>query len=335
MGKSIDFSTLSDKPNTNLIWDFGDGTTMVTGSDVKHIYTATGFFKVIVKSSDASFCPGTAYKIITVYNPLSKFNFKDTIGCSPFHFSKTLSSKEKLLWNFGDDNSWYSKGDKIYVNTSDKPARRKVTVVSDDSKGCNSPYSFNVTINPSPKCGIGFYTKPGRPETLVYKNISILSDSCEWELPDGTFQINKDSIIQQYKQNGLYRILLKSSNKYGCTDTTSISHRTILTGLYVPNAFRPESQDHKVNCFKPIGTGIKTLQMGIYDLWGNLIWQTKTEGDLESFEGWNGKSTNGTPLPVGVYIWRIKATFQDGTEWKGTPDEKGKCRTEGNITILR
>jgi hypothetical protein len=122
---------------------------------------------------------------------------------------------------------------------------------------------------------------------------------------------------------------------YGCTDTTSVSHRTILTGLYVPNAFRPESGDHKVNCFKPIGTGLKSCDMSIYDLWGNLVWHAKCDGDLESFEGWNGKSKNGTPLPVGVYIWRIKAVFQDGTEWKGNPDEKGKCRTEGNITVLR
>jgi hypothetical protein len=75
--------------------------------------------------------------------------------------------------------------------------------------------------------------------------------------------------------------------------------------------------------------------MGIYDMWGNLVWQAKTDGDMESFEGWNGKSRNGTPLPVGVYIWRTKAIFQDGTEWKGAPDEKGKYRTEGNITILR
>ena len=77
------------------------------------------------------------------------------------------------------------------------------------------------------------------------------------------------------------------------------------------------------------------MNMGIYDMWGNLIWQAKCEGDLESFEGWDGKSKNGTPLPVGVYIWRIKAVFSDGTEWKGNQDAKGNCKTEGNITLLR
>ena len=335
MGEAMNFELISDKLKNNLIWDFGDGKT-ATGPSVSHTFGSTGYFKVSAKSTDPTLCLANIYKMIKVYTTTLNLNLKDTIACSPFHLSLSASSKnDKLLWNFGDDNTWYSKCDKVYVNKDDKPVRRKVTVISNNDHGCNTTSSFYVTINPSPKSGIEYYTKPGRPEILVYKNTSVLSDSCEWDLPDGTREFNKDSIIQQFKQNGFYRILLKSSNKYGCTDTTSVSHRTLLTGLYVPNAFRPESQDHKVNCFKPIGTGLKSCDMSIYDLWGNLVWQAKCDDDLESFEGWNGKSKNGTPLPVGVYIWRIWAVFQDGTEWKGNPDEKGKCRTEGNITILR
>jgi len=335
MGEAMNFELISDNLKNNLAWDFGDGKA-ATGSSVSHTFASTGYFKVTVKSTDATICLANTYKMIKVYTTSLNLDLKDTIACSPFHLSRSISSKkDKLLWNFGDDNTWYSKCDKIYVNKEDKPVRRKVTVVTDNDQGCNTTLSFYVTINPSPKSSIEYYTKPGRPEILVYKNKSVLSDSCEWDLPDGTRQYNKDSIIQQFKQNGFYRILLKSTNKYGCTDTTSVSHRTILTGLYVPNAFRPESGDHKVNCFKPIGTGLKSCDMSIYDLWGNLVRQAKCDDNLESFEGWNGKSKNGTPLPVGVYIWRIKAVFQDGTEWKGNPDEKGKCRTEGNITLLR
>ncbi|MDP4290787.1 MAG: gliding motility-associated C-terminal domain-containing protein, partial [Bacteroidota bacterium] len=215
------------------------------------------------------------------------------------------------------------------------PVRRTVTIVTDNNQICNTTLSINVTIYPSPKSAIEAYTIAGRPEIVVYKSKSILSDSCDWELSDGTHRFNTDSIVQQYGNNGLYRILLKNTNMYGCTDTVSLMHRTLLTGLFVPNAFRPESPDYKVNTFKPVGMGLKSFYMGIYDLWGNLIWQTQSENNPEILEGWNGRSKNGTPLPVGVYIWRIKAIFEDGTEWKGNQTKNGFYSTEGNVTLLR
>jgi hypothetical protein len=330
----LNFKLTSDKTATNILWDFGDGST-ATGTETTHVFTAMGQFKVTATALMTPLCNASAFKIITVNGNLLSLNLKDTMGCSPFHLSLTPITKEKLLWNFGDDNNWYSKGEKVYVNATGRPIRRTVTIVSENSQGCNATSSFAVTINPSPKSAIEAYTIPGRPEILVLKNKSIFSDSCDWELADGTHQFNKDSVIQQFRDNGIYRILLKSSNQYGCVDTTSLTHRTLFAGLFVPNAFRPESTDQKVNTFKPIGLGLKYYYMGIYDLWGNLIWQTTDEKNPEILEGWDGRSKNGTPLPVGVYIWRIKAIFLDGTEWKGSPDGRGTYRTEGNVTLLR
>ena len=131
------------------------------------------------------------------------------------------------------------------------------------------------------------------------------------------------------------RIYLKTSNQYGCTDSTSILHETLIKGLFVPNALQPSNLDPLVKIFKPIGIGLKTYHLGIYDIWGNLIWETEKIKDTETEEGWNGQTQSGKDLPQGVYVWRITATFIDGTSWKGMKQADNKTRTEGTITLIR
>jgi hypothetical protein len=90
-----------------------------------------------------------------------------------------------------------------------------------------------------------------------------------------------------------------------------------------------------LNTFKPKAIGLRTLFMGIWDLWGNLIWSTEVDQYQEPFEGWNGNDSKGKKMPSQNYIWRINATFIDGTIWKGVKDHFGKYHKEGTLTLLR
>ena len=51
-------------------------------------------------------------------------------------------------------------------------------------------------------------------------------------------------------------------------------------------------------------------------------------------EGWDGKY-NGEVLKMDTYIWKIEATFLDGTEWEGVKESNGKYKKMGNVLLLR
>ena len=193
---------------------------------------------------------------------------------------------------------------------------------------------FNVLPIPVPvikKVDLG-----GIPDSVMFYNRSNYAVSAEWSLPDGTKSSNPDSVIFAFNKNGYYRIYLKVYNSLGCPDTTSILYRVTMKGLSIPNAFEPENPNLLINNFKPKALGLKSFFMAIWDLWGNLLWSTdKVNNVQEPSEGWNGNDSKGRKMPSQNYIWRMNATFIDGTAWKGVKDHFGNFHKEGTFTLLR
>ena len=127
---------------------------------------------------------------------------------------------------------------------------------------------------------------------------------------------------------------IKSSAKVTITIKDSIAVAS--KGLYVPNAFLPDSPDQLVNTFKPVGWGLKEYTLMIFDLWGNLIWKdSQLNKNGQPLNGWVGKDKNGKPLPTDAYIWRISAVFEGGKPWKGMKMNNGTYHKEGTVTIIR
>lgn len=108
-----------------------------------------------------------------------------------------------------------------------------------------------------------------------------------------------------------------------------------MKGVEMPNAFEPESSNSDLNTFRPKAIGLQTYFFGVWDLWGNLVWSSdKLIGDIPD-GGWDGTDSKGRKMPSQNYIWRMKATFIDGTVWKGIKDRNGKFHSEGTFTLLR
>lgn len=78
---------------------------------------------------------------------------------------------------------------------------------------------------------------------------------------------------------------------------TVCAHQTV--AILLPNAFAPEGNN---NVFKPLAvfTNSATYQLRIFDRWGGTVFQTS-----DITQGWDG-STNGRPLPQGVYTYHIR-----------------------------
>jgi gliding motility-associated-like protein len=90
------------------------------------------------------------------------------------------------------------------------------------------------------------------------------------------------------------------------------------TLLDVPNAFVP---GNGVNGeLKIIKRGIATLKyFRIFNRWGQEVFNTS---DIE--QGWDGRY-NGTPQPLGVYVYMVEAYTNKGREFV----------KQGNVTLIR
>ena len=94
----------------------------------------------------------------------------------------------------------------------------------------------------------------------------------------------------------------------GCLDTASLFIELEPGGkdFFIPNAFTPNN-DGKNDTFKPYGSSIKSIEMRVFNQWGELVYQT-----TDVNKGWDG-IFKGKAQPVGVYPYGIKVTFLDNT----------------------
>jgi len=211
-----------------------------------------------------------------------------------------------------------------------------VKIVANSFGAYTDSATLYFDVRPIPTAEIKVVDLGGMPDTVMFYNRSVNTVSAEWLFWDGTRSKSMDSVKFIFDHNGYFRTYLTVYNSLDCPDTTSILYRVTMKGLAIPNAFEPENPDVQLNTFKPKALGLKTFFMGIWDLWGNLIWSTdKVNQYQEPLEGWNGNDSKGEKMPSQNYIWRMNATFLDGVVWKGVKDHFGNYHKEGTFTLLR
>nr|HPH15533.1 gliding motility-associated C-terminal domain-containing protein [Bacteroidales bacterium] len=106
-------------------------------------------------------------------------------------------------------------------------------------------------------------------------------------------------------------------------------------GLYVPNAFAPLNPAFGVRTFKPRGFNMTEFQIYIYDAWGNLMYYSEGVDENGSpLAEWDGLY-NGEYAQTGTYIWKIQATFVNGTAWKGSDNNLVNKSTFGNVILIK
>jgi gliding motility-associated-like protein len=88
--------------------------------------------------------------------------------------------------------------------------------------------------------------------------------------------------------------------------------------IFVPNAFTPNN-DGVNDILYVYGTTINTMEIRIYNQWGQLVFESKDKA-----RGWDG-TMSGQKQPLGVYNYALRATLQDGTT----------VQKRGTITIVR
>jgi len=123
-------------------------------------------------------------------------------------------------------------------------------------------------------------------------------------------------VASSFSQMNKYRVTAYKKGNNKTTSTSNIVEVMPALDLYIPNAFTP-NDDGLNDKFGAAGQGIVDYKLMIYNVWGNLVFETKTPS-----EQWDGKH-NGLLCAEGAYTYVIVA--------KG---EKSRVRKSGTVSLV-
>ena len=115
-------------------------------------------------------------------------------------------------------------------------------------------------------------------------------------------------VVSGLQANDKINIIVKAIGDSACQVSTGTGTGTTVysnVGVFVPNTFTPNG-DSKNDVLKVFGNNLKSINLRIFNQWGQLIYQTT---DLNG--GWDG-TYKGQQQPVGVYIYVLEVTEQNG-----------------------
>jgi gliding motility-associated-like protein len=179
-----------------------------------------------------------------------------------------------------------------------------------DNLGCTANYTFNVAI---PKLGTPSFTTSSY-SYATFGTFSIMDPiqftntatadyiSTSWDFGDGSVS-SEENPLHSYVKEGSYVVTQTVTYPFGCIYTHVVT-LIIDKGykLMVPNGFTPNG-DGINETFKPAFFGLKSLQLDVYDTWGELIFTEKGE----TLYGWDGKIKE-KESENGNYYYKVKGT---------------------------
>ena len=349
LNKATTFKDLSINYGVDIAswkWNFGDPSSGIenfsASPNPSHKYYIAGTYDVNLVVINKSGCKDSLTKPTRVFR-LPGAKFDNNLACSDnptYFFDKSIvidTSIERWYWNFGvpgmkKDTSMLKNPSYVYK----KDGNYNVKLIVQDYHKCYDTVDSTITVHPSPLSAfIVIDNISNMAGKIQLQNKSEGADSYYWDFGNGLTSTEESPIVT-YKEDGEYIITLVASNSFGCLDSTFFMYKMLFKGLYVPNAFVPESQIQGVNVFKPVGVNLKEYKVEVYDSWGQLLWESSL---LDSFgrpvEVWNGRKANGEIYQSGTYVWKINAVFIDGTIWEGSDNGKGESKTMGTVTLIR
>jgi len=206
---------------------------------------------------------------------------------------------KRVLWSNG------GAGFSIFVKQAGK---YWVTVT--DSQNLVFVDTIEVHVGPKFKVYIG-------PDTAFCGKFSYIINATKgfakykWSTGDSNTQITVDS-------KGMYTIKVLDSNSCPSGDTTIVDSCDALS-YHIPTVFTPNN-DGLNDYFNVTGANIGTIEMTIYNRWGEKIFESA--GKKVS---WNGQYKQ-VPCPESIYIYKLKIKGINPTE---------SAYVAGNLTLLR
>ena len=236
---------------------------------------------------------------------------------------------------FGDSAMLQATGGSIYswspvfflnnskiANPVSKPNRTIQYIVTvRDTLGCPKPVSDTVLVKVYPK--IIADAGPRDTSIVLGQPLQLSGSGGQFYLWSPGTALNNPAIKNPVAVNLSQDInyVLKAYTSAGCFayDTISVTVFKVKAGLYVPNAFTPNS-DGLNDVFRPIPIGMKAItRFEVYNRWGQLMFST-----TQQLKGWDGKY-KGVPQDPAVYVWIVE----------GIDYADNKVSQKGTMVLIR
>ena len=346
-------STNSIQYNWDFDYLFNPGVNTSTLTSPSFTYTTPGIYTVALFAETAFGCVDSLFMNILVRDGVkARYSINPIDGCEPLDvifqdssiYTTQLDSIVSIQWFFGDGtNSIQTAAPFNLIFTYNSYGTYGVYSVVTMTSGCSDTSAISI-INVYPTPTANFSINRVNLNTRRFQNLTNHVDSSitySWTFSDG--QSSKDqspTVTFQPLTTGLDSIeaCLSVVNSYGCSDSICKSFWVWPINLVVPNAFAPGlNYIGEDALFLPKGHSLDQYEIWIYDKWGNEVFNSnKIDPVIKGpSEGWDGKLPSGEPAALGVYAWRIRAVFDEGTRWTGQSNVHGITKTFGTLTLLK
>jgi gliding motility-associated-like protein len=299
--------------STYYDWGISAGTIVDTANnEIDVVWDSVGTYTLSIFGLNE--CgSGTGSKTITVIETIPIKDITDATICAGQEYSFNALSEgiSGYTWYVDSTQVW----DDFYF-TDNPDSTTTYTVYGEDENGC--PSSDFVTL---------FVEYPTYlSDTVTYCiGSSITLDA---EIQNATYVWSTGAGAQTITVTaGDYSVIIDPVDAV-CNTYKTFHVSEVTEGcppiIYVPNAFSPNGDG--VNDFTMlIGVAVASVELMIYNRWGELVYQSTDIGMLNNTTvGWDGKQ-NGEDAEIGTYVYVLKAIGEDGSE----------LQQQGNITLVR
>jgi len=343
-GTTIQFQDVTPAildPVVQWIWDFdtfqGDSAFI---QDPEFLYADTGIFNVTMKIFTEKGCENQdTVQAHVNFSPGFGFIIENNCVNSPTYFIPDYDSSKITItewhWDFGDNlsssnTSTLPSPTHVYERVKEYTITMKMEAFS-----CPGETQQTTLVFPIPYSEFTLQENFGEVQGRTkFTNNSIFATSYLWDFGNG----NTSSVAnptEVYEFDSTYLITLISYNEYFCTDTSTAELTVFFRGLYFPTAFSPNNPNEEINLFTPKGVNLKDYLVQVFDMRGNLMWESdKVDENGTPVESWDGYY-EGRLMPQGMYIWKAAGKFKDGSVWQGQSFDKSNPQTNGVVTLLR
>lgn len=283
--------------------------------------------------------------LITVDNTTKKIEMPVTVVSAAIPVikgkNKVCEGQEKQLYSIDEpvdkqiQYNWKTKFNQIdfkgnkYINIDWTKSGKDTLFVTkiNNETGCISKSFMPIQILPKPS--IDFEMTPLGNNEFEFRYIGNVkkSNAVSWII-DG-YEYNDNIITHENKgmNNSIIQLSVKDNNNCISTLQREVSFNKNI--IFVPRQFNLNDEDG----FMPqTNNSLKSYKIEIYNARNEKIWESTELSQGKPAKAWDGQY-KGNSLPRGKYYWRINATFEDGSVWKGVKQPTGETKPNG-IFIL-
>ncbi|MCC6722387.1 MAG: gliding motility-associated C-terminal domain-containing protein [Bacteroidia bacterium] len=282
---------------------------------------------IIITANNNEGCADSVNLFFKVLEKPKITKLRDTAFCENISgaiIPETTYSSSKLNYDWELNNSIFSNNNFILSNNLNRGKNHITYTVKSDN--CYDKKTIEVTINKAPL--VEFIIIPSDENSILKSEFEFINQSeknLEYLWNFGSKGSNNSSNEEnpkfRYTDTGIYKVTLKGTNEFGCSEYYSKEIKVIPEILiFIPNAFSPNNKGtEENNSFGITINHYKQFNMQIFDRWGHKVYSSENPQ-----EKWDGKSGNVKCTPD-IYVYNIEVLSVSGITYK----------YRGTITLIK